>query len=149
MRNIIVAMCLAAAAASSACFGYERTSTLGPSATGVAALLGNWTSANLVPSADACTDFKWNVTEQSGNTASGTFSATCKGDLKIAGTANGTLSGSTVAWNAQATATVQGLPSCAISLTGTAEVGVDSIRVPYSGDTCLGKVSGVEVLRKN
>ena len=149
MRNIIVAMCLTAAAASSACFGYERTSTLGPSATGVAALLGNWTSANLVPSADACTDFKWNVTEQSGNTASGTFSATCKGDLKIAGTANGTLSGSTVAWNAQATATVPGLPSCAISLTGTAEVGVDSIRVPYSGDTCLGKVGGVEVLRKN
>jgi hypothetical protein len=149
MRNIIVAIYLAAAAASSACFGYERTSTLGPSATGVAALLGNWTSANLVPSADACTDFKWNVTEQSGNTASGTFSATCKGDLKIAGTANGTLSGSTVAWNAQATATVQGLPACAISLTGTAEVGVDSIRVPYSGDTCLGKVSGVEVLRKN
>ena len=149
MRNIIVAMCLTAAATSSACFGYERTSTLGPSATGVAALLGNWTSANLVPSADACTDFKWNVTEQSGNTASGTFSATCKGDLKIAGTANGTLSGSTVAWNAQATATVPGLPSCAISLTGTAEVGVDSIRVPYSGDTCLGKVGGVEVLRKN
>ena len=34
-------------------------------------------------------------------------------------------------------------------LTGTAEIGVDSIRVPYSGDTCLGKVSGVEVLRKN
>jgi len=148
MRNIIVAICLAAATASYAC-GYERTSTLGPSATGVAALLGNWTSVNLVPSADACTDFKWNVTQQTGNTASGTFSATCKGDLKIAGTANGTLSGSTVTWNALATATVAGLPSCAISLTGTAELGVDSIRVPYSGDTCLGKVSGVEVLRKN
>jgi len=60
-----------------------------------------------------------------------------------------TLSGSTVAWNALATATVPGLPACAISLTGTAELGVDSIRVPYSGDTCLGKVSGVEVLKKN
>jgi hypothetical protein len=149
MRNVIVAICLAAAAASSACFGYERTSTLGPSATGVAALLGNWTSANVVPSADACTDFKWNVTEQTGNRASGTFSATCKGDIRIAGTADGTLSGSTVAWNAQATATVPGLPACAISLSGTAELGVDSIRVPYSGDTCLGRVTGVEVLKKN
>jgi hypothetical protein len=146
MRNALVGLCLVTL---SACVGYERTSTLGPSATGIAALLGNWTSANLVPSANACTDFKWNVTQQTGNTASGTFSATCSGDLKVAGTANGTLSGSTVTWNAQATASVPVLPSCAITLTGTAELGVDSIRVPYSGDTCLGKVSGVEVLRKN
>jgi len=80
--------------------------------------------------------------------ASGTFSATCAGELKIAGTADGVLSGSTVTWNAHANASVPALPSCAISLTGTAELGVDSIRVPYSGDTCLGKVSGVEVLRK-
>jgi hypothetical protein len=146
MRNILVALCLAA---SSACFGYERTSTLGPSATGVAALLGNWTSSNLIPSANACSDFKWNVTQQTGNTASGTFSATCTGDLRVSGTANGTLSGSTVTWNAQATASVPGLPACPITLSGTAELGVDSIRVPYSGDTCLGRVSGVEVLRKN
>jgi hypothetical protein len=146
MRYAFVAFCLVT---SSACIGYERKSTLGPSATGVAALLGNWTSSNLIPSASACTDFKWNVTQQTGNTASGTFSATCTGDLKVNGTANGTLSGSTVTWNAQATASVPALPACPITLTGTAELGVDSIRVPYSGDTCLGKVSGVEVLRKN
>jgi hypothetical protein len=140
MRNALVGLCLVTL---SACVGYERTSTLGPSATGIAALLGNWTSSNLVTSANACTDFKWNVTQQTGNTASGTFSATCTGDLKVAGTANGTLSGSTVTWNAQATSSVPGLPACPITL------GVDSIRVPYSGDTCLGKVSGVEVLKKN
>lgn len=149
MRNALGALCLIATTAASSCAGYERTSTLGPSSTGIAALLGNWTSANLVPSANACTEFKWNVTEQTGNTASGTFSATCAGSLKVAGSANGTLSGSTVSWNAQATASVPALPSCPITLTGTAELGVDSIRVPYSGDTCLGKVSGVEVLRKN
>ena len=149
MRNVSLALCLVASTVLSACVGYERTSTLGPSATGVAALLGNWTSSNLVPAANACTDFKWNVTQQTGNTASGTFSATCTGDLKIAGTANGTLSGSTVTWNAVASAAVPGLASCAITLTGTAEVGIDSIRVPYTGDTCLGKVSGVEVLKKN
>ena len=38
--------------------------------------------------------------------------------------------------------------ACAITLTGTAELGTDSIRVPYSGDTCLGNVSGVEILKK-
>ena len=149
MRNLALAFCLVSSIALSACVGYDRTSTLGPSTTGVAALLGNWTSANLGPAANACTDFKWNVTQQTGNTASGTFSATCTGDLKVAGTANGTLSGSTVTWNAAATASVPGLPACAITLTGTAELGIDSIRVPYSGDTCLGKVSGVEVLKKN
>ena len=147
MRNAFIALCLAAAA--SACTSYERESTVGPSATGVAALMGNWSSANLVPSADACTDFKWNVTQQTGNTASGTFSATCKGDLKVSGSANGTLSGQTVTWTAQATASVAGVVSCPISLSGTAELGMDSIRVPYAGDTCLGKVSGVEILKKN
>jgi len=35
-----------------------------------------------------------------------------------------------------------------VSLTGTAELGVNSIRVPYSGTTCLGPVSGVEILNK-
>jgi hypothetical protein len=150
MRTILVAGCiLATSLASGACFGYERKSTLGPSATGVSALLGNWTSANVIPGASTCSDFKWNVTQQTGNTASGTFSATCAGDLRISGTANGVLSGSTVNWTAQATASVPGLPSCPITLSGTAELGVDSIRVPYQGDTCLGRVSGVEVLRKN
>ncbi len=148
MRNAFAAFCLVGLVASGAC-SQESTGTPAPSATGAAALLGNWTSSNLVPGADTCTDFKWNVTQRSGNTAGGTFSATCTGDIKVAGTAIGTLSGSTVTWNANGTASVPGLPSCAITLTGTAELGVDSIRVPYSGDTCLGKVSGVEVLKKN
>jgi len=146
MRTALVALSIALTAA---CIGYERKSTLGPSTTGIGALLGNWTSSNLVPSPGTCSDFKWNVTQQTGNSASGTFSATCAGDLKVSGTANGTLAGSIITWNALANATVPGLPSCPITLSGTAELGVDSIRVPYSGDTCLGRVSGVEVLRKN
>ena len=35
MRYALLALCLAASTASSACLGYERTSTVGPSATGV------------------------------------------------------------------------------------------------------------------
>lgn len=142
-------MAVVLGAAAGGCFGYERRSTLGPSGTGAAALLGSWTSSNLVPSAAACTDFRWNVTEQSGNTASGTFSATCPGDLRVTGTASGTLAGSSVTWTAQATATVPNVGSCPITLAGTAQLDADSIRVPYSGTTCLGPVSGVEVLRKN
>ena len=137
-----------AAALAAGCIGYERKSTLGPSGTGAAALLGNWTSGSLIPQPGQCSDFKWDVTEQTGNSAAGTFSATCAGDLKINGTAQGTLSGSIITWSANATASVPGLNSCPIALTGTAELLVDSIRVPYSGTTCLGPVSGVETLRR-
>lgn len=151
MNKHLFACCFAALAGVSlaGCFGFEHTSTLtGPSASGVNALMGSWTSASVVPSPSSCTDFKWNVTEQTETTAKGSFSATCANDLKVAGTAEGTLSGSTIAWNAAGNATAPSLSSCAITLAGTAEIGTDSIRVPYSGDTCLGKVSGVEVLKR-
>lgn len=151
MKNALqLGLCIAVAALSAACLGFERKSTVtGPSSAGISTLLGSWSSGNIVPSPASCSDFKWNVTEQTGNSAKGTFSATCAGDLKLTGNAEGTLSGSTVTWAAQGTASAPGLPSCDITLTGTAEIQVDSVRVPYSGKTCLGAVSGTEVLRRN
>jgi hypothetical protein len=150
MKNVPFLLILSVAAGAAGCIGFERkTSVTGPSATGISALLGNWSSSNLIPSPNACTDFKWNVTEQTATTAKGSFSASCTGDLKLSGTAQGTLSGGGISWTAQGIGSAPGLPSCAISLTGTAELGLDSIRVPYTGDTCLGKVSGTEILRRN
>ena len=148
-RLLVVALLIAAASAAG-CIGFERQSTLtGPSATGIGALMGSWNSSNLIPAANACADFKWNVTEQTAATAKGSFSATCAGDLKVNGTAQGSLTGAgTISWSAQATASAPGLTACGVALTGTAELTTDSIRVPYSGDTCLGKVSGVETLKR-
>lgn len=137
-----------AALMTTGCLGYERETTLGPTSTGIAALLGSWTSGSLVPQAGQCTDFKWDVTEQTGNSARGTFSATCAGDLRLNGTAEATVVGSLVNWSAQATASVPALASCPITLSGTAELQADSVRIPYSGTTCLGPVSGVETLRR-
>jgi hypothetical protein len=77
--SALAALALAAGLAA-ACLGYERKSTLGPSATGVSALLGNWTSSSLIPQPGQCSDFKWNATEQTGNSARGSFSAVCAGD---------------------------------------------------------------------
>ena len=151
MKNRILLAALSIAAISAAgCIGFDHTSTLtGPSTSGIGALMGNWSSSNLIPAASSCSDFKWNVTEQTAATAKGSFSATCAGDLKVSGVAQGSLTGSgTIAWSAQGTATAAGLVSCGIALNGTAELTTDSIRVPYSGDTCLGKVSGVETLRR-
>jgi hypothetical protein len=152
MKNRLLLVVFSFAAASAAgCIGFERTSTLtGPSTTGIGALMGNWSSQNIIPTAASCTDFKWTVTEQTAATAKGSFSATCPGDLSVVGTAQGSLTGAgTIAWSAQGTATAPGLTSCGIALTGTAELTVDSIRVPYSGETCLGRVSGVETLKRN
>ena len=150
MKNLIqLVVCVAVAASSAACIGFERKSSVtGPSAVGIGTLMGSWSSSNIIPSTGACTDFKWNVSEQTATSAKGSFSATCAGDLKLSGTASGTLSGSTINWSAQGNANAPGLTSCDILLMGTAEIGVDSVRVPYSGTTCLGPVSGVEILNK-
>jgi hypothetical protein len=116
----------------------------------VEALIGSWQSAtaNVLPSPSSCTDFKWTPTQQSPTSAVGSFSASCAGGLKVSGTAAGTLNGTTVTWTANATASTPDIPSCNVALTGTAELGVNSIRVPYSGTTCLGPVSGVEILNR-
>jgi hypothetical protein len=149
MKNLALAVAVAIVAAStSACLEFDHKSSLGPTATGISALAGSWSSSNLIPSPSACSDFQWQVTQQSDTSAGGTFTATCAGDLKLTGSAQGVLAGSTITWTAQGNATAPGLTSCAIALTGTAELGTDSIRVPYSGDTCLGKVSGVENLKR-
>lgn len=151
MKNRILVVVVSIAAISAAgCIGFERKSgnPAGPSASGVSALMGQWTSTNIIPSPTSCTDFKWSASEQTTTSAKGSFSATCAGDLKFAGTAEGTLSGSVIAWKANGNANGPGITNCTITLTGTAELGVDSIRIPYSGDTCVGKVAGVETLRR-
>ena len=137
------------AAVTAACIGFEHTSSLtGPTNSGISGLMGNWVSASVVPSPSSCTDFKWNVTEQTSMTAKGSFSATCPNNLQVTGTAQGTMSGSTILWSASGNATGPDLPACAITLSGTAEVSGDSIRVPYSGTTCLGPVNGVEIHKR-
>ena len=146
LAQIIVCLTIAVSAA---CIGYERNNTpTSPSGGGSGSLVGNWTSSSLIPTPSSCADFKWNITEQVGNTAKGSFSATCANGLKLSGTAQGTINGSTIQWSATAIGNAAGLANCQVSLTGTAEIGVTTVRVPYSGDTCLGKVSGVESLSR-
>jgi hypothetical protein len=152
MKNrILLVIFSIAAAAAAGCTGFERQSSLtGPTAAGNNALLGSWTSSTLIPTPSTCTDFVWNISEQTLSTAKGSFSATCQGDLKLTGTAQGGFTSSTtITWSAQGNATAPGLTSCTMSLTGTATIGTDSISVPYSGNTCLGTVSGVETLKKH
>jgi hypothetical protein len=151
MRNRLALLIVSAAAlAGAACTSLERQSSLtSPSASGNNSLLGSWTSSSLIPTPSSCTDFKWNVNDQTATSASGSFSATCANDLKLTGSAQGAFTSSgTIKWSADGSATAPGLTSCAINLTGTATLGTDSIVVPYQGTTCLGPVSGTESLKR-
>jgi hypothetical protein len=149
MKKTILALALAAAVASVGCFGFEHTSTpTQPTSGSASALMGTWASASVVPSASSCTDFKWNATEQTGTTAKGSFSATCANDVKVTGTAQGTLGSGTVTWSANGNAAAPNQGACTFALNGTAELGVDSIRVPYSGTACSITVNGVEILKR-
>ena len=150
MKHYILVSAIAFAVAAAGCAGFEHTgTTTSPSSAGVSALMGTWASASsVIPSPSSCSDFKWTPTEQTATSAKGSFSASCAGDLKVAGTAQGTLSGTVINWTATGVAQAPQAPLCGITLTGTAELGANSIRIPYTGDTCLGKVSGVEILNK-
>jgi len=153
MKKCLHALVAAAvlAAGASACLGVEhKTTVTAPStASGLGALLGTWTSASVVPSAQSCSNFQWAVTEQQGSTASGTFSATCPGNLTLSGNAQGTMLGNTVTWTATGNATAPGMPSCAFTLNGTAVIDGSQIHVPYTGQTCLGPVQGEEVMNRH
>ncbi|HVL67366.1 MAG TPA: hypothetical protein VM364_08890 [Vicinamibacterales bacterium] len=151
MRNrILAALVAVSAVAASGCIGFERKSSpTSPTAAGNNSLMGEWTSGNIIPSPGSCTNFVWSVSEQTATSAKGNFSATCAGDLKVSGTAQGAFTAAgTIEWSGTATASAPGLTSCAVALSGTAMLTVDAIRIPYSGTTCLGPVSGTETLKR-
>lgn len=148
--GLIVAVGLAVAAM--ACVETKHEGPTSP--TEVAKLLstGNWTSAATVASTalnpSSCGNLEWKIATMTSTFASGTFKATCGGGLTLEGKAEGTLSGLTANLKADGTVTGTGI-SCPFALTGTAvPEGLDAVRVNYSGTTCLGPVSGSEVLKK-
>jgi hypothetical protein len=151
-RFVLVVLTVFAAAASAACFDFGSKTS--PSPTTSQVLGGTWVTTQSLPGVsgsiqDSCVNFQWNVTEFSGTSGAGTFSATCMGNVQVAGSASGTLAGSTVNWSANATGTAPGLPPCPIALTGTATLEASNrIRIPYSGTTCLGPVSGTEIVTR-
>jgi hypothetical protein len=117
---------------------------------------GNWSSATITTatgtsaalSPGSCGNLEWKITSMTSSSASGTFKATCGGGLALEGKAEGTLSGLTANLKADGTVTGSGT-TCPFALTGTAvPEALDTIRVTYSGTTCMGPVSGSEVLKK-
>jgi hypothetical protein len=149
IRTAFMTALTAAALASGACFEFSSTVTTPTGTTGTAAaLVGGWSSAQGATAQNSCTSFKWSVTQTSGSTATGTFSAVCFGNVSITGNASGSLADAVLTWSATATAVVPGVATCPIALSGTAQMVGDTIKIPYTGTTCLGPVSGTETLKK-
>ena len=154
--------------AASGC-GVERSSTvLGPStssaasggsssgATGTTAagpMVGTWVSsagATALATPTSCGNFQYQITSQTATTFAGTFTAACGTNITLSGNATGQINGTAVTISATGNAAQPGAPTCAVSLsgTGTLEDSGNTLRIPFTGTTCLGPVSGVEVLRK-
>jgi hypothetical protein len=150
MTRTSFAIALISSVLSAGCFDFFTKPPTNPNPT-VNMLGGQWASVTSTATSllGSCTNFQWSVTEQSATSASGSFSATCFTTLQVSGTAQGTLSGATLNWSATALATGSGISGdCAISLAGTATMVNGEIHIPYSGTSCVGPVSGTEVLRK-
>jgi hypothetical protein len=134
-----------------ACVELKHTGPTSPTEM-LQAFAGSWGSSAAVGGAGidpgTCGNFEWQITERTSTSAAGTFKATCAGGINLIGTAQGTLNGTTVNWSAAGNAGPSGV-TCPFSITGTAAPeGVDGIRVNYSGSTCLGPISGSELLKK-
>lgn len=157
MKNSLFACVTAATLVLAGCVGFDHTSSTSTptSATTSDLLAGSWqsvqdASGSIIPNPNTCTGFTWTAASQTATTAAGSFSATCNG-VVFSGTANGTLTTTVSAtWGANGTATGSSLPQspCPITLTGTAQLNGNSITVPYTGSTCMGPVSGTQVLNK-
>jgi len=152
LAGMIVAIALVALAAA-ACIETKTTGVASPSELAAVLTAGNWSSAAMAPPASldvkSCGNLEWKITTMTPTSASGTFKAACGGGLTLEGSAEGKLNGLGADLGASGTVGGAGM-ACTFSLTGTAvPASLDSIRITYSGTTCLGPVSGSEIIKKH
>ena len=129
-----------------------NTTTSGSSSPG-SPLVGMWSSNALptLPTGSTCGNFHYQIAAQTATSIAGTFTGECGGGITISGNATGQVSGTNIAMTVNGTGSGPGLPSsCPFTLTGNGSIedNGNTLRIPFSGTTCVGPVSGVEVLRK-
>ncbi len=135
---------------------YEHTSTptsptttpATPGTGSATSYVGTWASTGLASvAADKCGNFQWKIASQTETSMAGDISATC-GLLTIAATGAATLTGQNVALAVKGTVSAVGYPLCSFDLTGTGVIAGDTLPLNYSGNTCLGPVTGTETLKR-
>ena len=151
-RLAAMAVVIGAAVIAAACVEMKHEGVTSPSEVVKVLSTGSWGSSAMTATSSldpkTCGNLEWKITSMSNTAASGTFKAVCGGGLTLEGSAEGKLNGLAADLKASGTVGGAGL-ACAFSLAGTAvPEGLDSVRINYSGTTCLGPVSGSEVLKK-
>lgn len=143
MRILTLGSIVGLAVVLAACTTTGSSTPTGPSASGINAFTGTWTSTSAV-STSACSGVTYTVTPTGTRTANVSYTATCAG-VAVKGTGSGTLNDdSTLNWTTGGTAGV-----CPYSLTGTATPqGTSDLKVTYSGTVCSVPVSGTDVLHR-
>jgi hypothetical protein len=133
--------------------GCADTDPSGTSPTGAAAVLqalaGTWTLGSSSASLPAgCTALEYTVTPGSdGDSGAVAFSGVCSG-VEGSGSGKAAVSGSTLNWSAEGTATRSGL-SCPFNFNeGTAALEGSGVRVTFAGTVCGVPVSGSELLQR-
>ena len=149
MTRRLLAITLCCAGLNAGCFEFLNSANTNPSPT-INLLGGQWVSAtpDATSLVTSCTNFVWNATEQTATSAAGTFSATCFGVIQVTGSAQGTFSGSFINWTASGASSGGATGDCPMALSGTATVTDSQIQIPFTGTTCLGPVSGTELLNR-
>jgi hypothetical protein len=154
---------LVAAALTAACGFEHSTSVIAPTAPttntsttpSAPTMTGVWSSGNgaaptSVPDPGTCTNFQFQVTNQTATAIAGSFTATC-GGVQLSASGTGSLNGNAVTINVSGNATgLPNTPSCHFELTanGTVEDNGYTLPLSYTGTTCLGPVRGNETLRR-
>jgi len=130
--------------------GKNPTSPSSSSSTALGDFAGTWVTSSSSLPATSCGAVKYTVTPVTTTTANVTFSATCAGNIDITGNGTGTVSGSTLGWNAQGTVT-QGSLSCPFTFTNgkATQETTGGVRIVYNGTVCGIPIAGDEVLKKS
>jgi hypothetical protein len=115
----------------------------------VDAFAGTWSSITASTPATGCGNLKYTVTPTSATTANVTFTATCAGNITVTGSGAGTLSGSTITWNANGLVG-QGGVNCPFTFANSKATMESNgqIVVNYTGTVCGIPVSGTETVKK-
>ena len=130
--------------------GKNPTSPSSSSSAALGDFAGTWVTSSSSLPATSCGAVKYTVTPVTATTANVTFSATCAGNIDITGNGTGTVSGSTLGWNAQGTVT-QGSLSCPFTFTNgkATQETTGGVRIIYSGTVCGIPIAGDDVLKKS
>src|SRR5258706_8736171 len=129
----------------------SASTTTAASSTSGAAAAGTWASPTIagLPNISTCTNLQWQISSQSATSVAGNVSAVCGGVVNVNANLSGRMTGSDVV-NLEANGQAVGLGiTCPFSLNAVGHMqGNDAMRLDYQGTTCLGPVSGSEMLQR-